>query len=199
MSGRSATVMQTPMEKALGRPSGAYRGLATRSVNMSYGSSGSAIFSGAAGAAGASGTGSASFEGLGFGSALPPHVPEGREASMTRGGLGVGSEPGYDAAAAAVDMVALARNSSGRKSGSFSGPAAEGGGAAAGGLARPSSGRSLASRSVGMAGKRWKLRGSSWACYCIDFVQWSEELLLSDRHAAARVVVCSSCVILRWG
>jgi hypothetical protein len=95
---------------------------------------------------------------------LPPHLPEGQEAAMHGGGLGVGEEPVYDAAAAAVDMVALARNS-GRKSGSFSGPA-DGNGSSSGGaagLGRPSGGRSLASRSVGMAGEltsmAWPLKG----------------------------------------
>jgi hypothetical protein len=72
---------------------------------------------------------------------------------MHGGGLGVGDEPVYDAAAAAVDMVALARNS-GRKSGSLSGLAnGNGSGSGAGGLGRPSGARNLASRSVGMAGE----------------------------------------------
>jgi hypothetical protein len=142
---------QTPMDKALGRPSGAYRGLATRSVNLNYGSSGmdrsqANLNLTSAGPAAA---------GFGFeGSVLPPHLPEGQEAAMHGCGLGVGEEPVYDAAAAAVDMVALARNS-GRRSGSFSGPIADGSGSSGGtgALGRPSGGRSLASRSVGMTGE----------------------------------------------
>jgi hypothetical protein len=155
LASRTAAAMQSPMEKALGRPSGAYRGLATRSVNMSYGSSsGFDRQQQQQGLAGLTGAAPAAAAGFGFeGSQLPLHLPEGQEAAMPC------MDVGYDAAAAAVDMVALARSSR-RRSGSFSGPA-EGGsssGGAGGSLARPSSGRSLASRSVGMAGEP----SSSW-------------------------------------
>jgi hypothetical protein len=190
------------MDKALGRPSGAYRGLATRSVNMNYGSSG---LDRSQGGLNLTGAGPAAAAGFGFeGSVLPPHLPEGQEAAMHGGGLGVGEEPVYDAAAAAVDMVALARNS-GRKSGSFSGPA-DGNGSSSGGAAglrRPSSscGRSLASRSVGMAGEfdHYRLCCLRW-CLLIQYCTLREAtttiygigLLLDMPSNSCRTCTCRS-------
>ncbi|KAF8065728.1 NHX8 [Scenedesmus sp. PABB004] len=128
---RPALPLQT--DKALGRTSGMYRGLATRSVGL--------------GGLGAAGGSAGDLAGAGRG-ALPPHLPEGEEAAMGCPGGG-----GFDPAAAAVDMVSLARCS--RRGG--------GGGSDAtcdDVLARPApAARSLACRSAGLAGA-YASRGS---------------------------------------
>lgn len=134
-AGLSRPPLTLQMDKALGRTSGAYRGLATRSVNLNVDRS----------------AGGAGFEAAGMGAAmlgpLPPQLPEGKEAQM--GCMEPGGAPGYDAAAAAVDMVSLARSSSRRGGGGSSNSLASAGGG--GGLARPGVARSLASRSASLA------------------------------------------------
>lgn len=131
-AGSPRSVIRSPFQiqtdKALGRQSGVTKGLATRSVNLGGDRFGGGAVSDAIHC-----------------SAQHPHLPEDSEAAMHV----TQCDDGYDAAAAAVDMVSLARNS--RKAGQAPAAAAAGGGGGGGGPARSRS-RGLASRSVGMPG-----------------------------------------------